>query len=316
MINYCNTGHWSSTDWFVLSEILGRKDVKLYYGSMEEWSAVPAAREFSRTKWDDIKKILRSRILNGLSRRSHVPGFSGGASAGGASARRLFLGLDSSSGFATALLIGLVLIDGQPLSAALLLLGFGLGAAFWKFEFSFTASWRRFLTRGEAGGLLAILMLIAIAAIAVVPVATSWPNFGGSIAPIGVSLIVGAFTFGVGMQLANGCGSGTLYTVGGGSGRMLGDARLFIVGSVLGSLSPADVPAHGRHRSGSGGDYFGPWGGLAVTLAQHRGCRCTHRCGRTQRDATFAPPLNMVIGGIVIALLCVAVFVAAGIRGA
>ena len=73
----------------------------------------------------------------------------------------------------------------QPLSAVLLVLGFGLGAAFLKFEFSFTASWRRFLTRGEAGGLLAILLLIAILAVAVVPVATSWPHFGGSIAPIG-----------------------------------------------------------------------------------------------------------------------------------
>ena len=36
---YCNTGHWAATDWFVLSEILGRKDVKLYSGSMVEWTA-------------------------------------------------------------------------------------------------------------------------------------------------------------------------------------------------------------------------------------------------------------------------------------
>ena len=54
-----------------------------------------------------------------------------------------------------ALLIAFVLIDDQPYSAALLALGFGLGAAFLNFEFSFTASWRRFLVRGEAGGLLA-----------------------------------------------------------------------------------------------------------------------------------------------------------------
>ena len=46
-------------------------------------------------------------------------------------------------------------------------------------------------------------------------------NFGGAIAPLGPSLLIGAFVFGIGMQLANGCGSGTLYTVGGGSGRML-----------------------------------------------------------------------------------------------
>lgn len=59
VITYCNTGHWSSTDWFVLSELLGRKDVTLYYGSMVEWSAAPQRPVSSqRIKWDDIKKFF------------------------------------------------------------------------------------------------------------------------------------------------------------------------------------------------------------------------------------------------------------------
>ena len=70
---------------------------------------------------------------------------------------------------ATAVLIALVLIDGQPASAALLLSGFALGAVFLKAEFSFTASWRRFIARGQADGLLAALLLIAIAATVIVP---------------------------------------------------------------------------------------------------------------------------------------------------
>lgn len=37
-IAYCNTGHWGATDWFVLSEILGQKGVRLYDGSMLEYS--------------------------------------------------------------------------------------------------------------------------------------------------------------------------------------------------------------------------------------------------------------------------------------
>ena len=81
---------------------------------------------------------------------------------------RLFLGLALG---ATAILIALVLLDQQPASAALILGGFGLGVAFLKAEFSFTAAWRRFLTRGEAGGLLGGLIVIAICALAVVPVA-------------------------------------------------------------------------------------------------------------------------------------------------
>src|SRR4051794_5010397 len=112
----------------------------------------------------------------------------------------------------TALLIALVLLDGQPASAALILGGFGLGAAFLKAEFSYTASWRRFLTRGEAGGLIGGLIVVAVAAVVIVPVAALVPKFGGAIAPLGPSLVIGAFTFGIGMQLANGCGSGTLYT--------------------------------------------------------------------------------------------------------
>ncbi len=38
IVTYCNSGHWSATDWFVLSELLHRPDVKLYYGSMIEWT--------------------------------------------------------------------------------------------------------------------------------------------------------------------------------------------------------------------------------------------------------------------------------------
>jgi len=58
-LTYCNTGHWAATDWFVLSELLGRKDVRLYYGSMVDWTS-NASRPLAsaRTKWDDLKKTL------------------------------------------------------------------------------------------------------------------------------------------------------------------------------------------------------------------------------------------------------------------
>ncbi|MGB8095339.1 MAG: YeeE/YedE thiosulfate transporter family protein, partial [Pseudolabrys sp.] len=158
------------------------------------------------------------------------------ASGRGAAVRidRLFLGLALG---ATAILIALVLLDHQPASAALVLGGFGLGIAFLKAEFSYTASWRRFVTRGDASGLLGGLIVIVICALVVVPVAALSPKYGGAIAPLGPSLVIGAFVFGVGMQLANGCGSGTLYTVGGGSGRMLIALLFFVIGSVFGSLS-------------------------------------------------------------------------------
>ena len=38
-IAFCNTGHWAALGWFAKSEILGRKNVKLYDGSMVDWAA-------------------------------------------------------------------------------------------------------------------------------------------------------------------------------------------------------------------------------------------------------------------------------------
>jgi len=59
VVSYCNTGHLAATDWFVLHELLGRKNARLYAGSMVEWSN-NASRPISsaRTKWDDLKKKL------------------------------------------------------------------------------------------------------------------------------------------------------------------------------------------------------------------------------------------------------------------
>ena len=207
-------------------------------------------------------------------------------------------------------LVALVALDGQPASAALVILGFALGVAFLKAEFSFTAAWRRFLAKGEAGGLLAALLLIAVAATVIVPVAALVPGFGGAIAPIGPSLFIGSFAFGVGMQLANACGSGTLYTAGGGSGRMLIALAMFIVGSVLGSLSLPPALALGGIDPVLAKDYFGAWGGLAVTLASIALVAAIIAFIAKRRGANWMPPRSYIVGGLIIGALCVAVFLA------
>lgn len=59
VVSYCNTGHWAATNWFVLHELLGRESITLYDGSMAEWAADASRKvESSRTKWDDLKKVL------------------------------------------------------------------------------------------------------------------------------------------------------------------------------------------------------------------------------------------------------------------
>ena len=190
------------------------------------------------------------------------------------------------------------------------MLGFALGAAFLKAEFSFTAAWRRFLVNGEAGGLIGALLLIAVAAFVIVPVAALVPGFGGAIAPIGPSLVIGAFVFGIGMQLANGCGSGTLYTAGGGSGRMLITLALFIAGSVIGSLHLPAFLALGGIDPILASNYFGPWGGLAVTLASIALAALAIVAVARARGASFRPRPLIVIGAVAIGLLSIGVFLA------
>lgn len=38
VVSFCNTGHWAATNWFALSELAGLDNVKLYPGSMVEYS--------------------------------------------------------------------------------------------------------------------------------------------------------------------------------------------------------------------------------------------------------------------------------------
>ncbi len=57
----------------------------------------------------------------------------------------------------------------------------------------------------------------------------------GSVSPVGLSVLVGAFIFGIGMQLGDGCASGTLYHIGGGDSRGILTLIGFIAGSVIGS---------------------------------------------------------------------------------
>ncbi len=41
-IDFCNTGHFAANGWFVMHELLGNKDAKLYDGSMVEWTMTKA----------------------------------------------------------------------------------------------------------------------------------------------------------------------------------------------------------------------------------------------------------------------------------
>lgn len=150
--------------------------------------------------------------------------------------------------------------------ASLLVAG-ALGWAFVATGFSFTGAFRAWQTNGDGRRLAASLVIPAIAAAVVLPMANLVPGYGAAVVPAGLPVAIGAAIFGVGMQLANGCGSGTLAAAGAGSPRMWIVLPWFCTGGVLGSLV---VPAAMQWPSPPAlglSEPLGPWGGLAATLA-------------------------------------------------
>jgi uncharacterized protein len=122
---------------------------------------------------------------------------------------------------------------------ALFTLGGFLGLSLYHALFGFTTAWRVFISDRRGAGLRAQMLMLAIAVALFFPVLAHGSLFGqpvrGEVGAVGVSVLVGAFLFGVGMQMGGGCASGTLYTVGGGQTRMLVTLAAFIAGSVVGA---------------------------------------------------------------------------------
>jgi uncharacterized membrane protein YedE/YeeE len=155
--------------------------------------------------------------------------------------------------------------------AVLFLIGGLLGATLYHASFGFTGGWRRLVVERRGRAVRAQMLMVAIAAVVFIPLLAQGSVFGqplaGAIAPVGVSVIVGAALFGLGMQLGGGCGSGTLFTVGGGSTRMLVTLAFFIVGALLGTahlpwwLGQPSLPTIGL------GATLGAPVAVAVTLA-------------------------------------------------
>ena len=108
--------------------------------------------------------------------------------------------------------------------ALLFLTGVGFGISLMHAMFGFTGGWRLFIRERKSAGIRAQILLLASSSILFFPlVGGVFPGIHASaaMADVGTSVIVGAFLFGIGMQLGGGCGSGTLFTVGQGQVDML-----------------------------------------------------------------------------------------------
>lgn len=121
--------------------------------------------------------------------------------------------------------------------ALLFLIGGALGMTLYHASFGFTSSWRVFIKERRGRGLRAQMIMLALAVLLFFPALGAGELFGnpvkGNVNPVSMSVMMGAFIFGIGMQLGGGCASGTLYTAGGGSARMLVTLLFFCIGSVI-----------------------------------------------------------------------------------
>lgn len=166
-----------------------------------------------------------------------------------------------------ALMIGVVF---EANTGLLMIVGGLFGVVLYHAAFGFTSAWRVFIKERRGRGLRAQMVMLALAVVLFFPALGAGTLFGrevyGFVAPIGISVLVGAFLFGLGMQLGGGCASGTLFTAGGGNARMVITLIFFIVGSVIGSAHfawwqslPAFQPISLVEVAGSGG-------GIAISL--------------------------------------------------
>jgi uncharacterized membrane protein YedE/YeeE len=96
------------------------------------------------------------------------------------------------------------------------------------------------------------MLMLGTAAVLFAPVLAGAVGLFGSVpepstAPLGFGVVVGAFLFGIGMQVGGACASGTLFAVGSGQSAIALTLAGFVGGSVLGAavwgLFTQDLPA-------------------------------------------------------------------------
>lgn len=119
--------------------------------------------------------------------------------------------------------------------ALLYVVGIGLGVALAGQRFGFTTAWRILVEDKNPSGVFGQLLAFGLAALLCMPLLGHYPELTAALGPPSVSLLVGAFVFGLCMQVADGCGSGVFYKAGMGIPLNTAILPLFAIGSFLGS---------------------------------------------------------------------------------
>ena len=163
----------------------------------------------------------------------------------------------------SGLLSAVVATNGDTWRLPLLVfVGALLGATLFLTDFGFSSAYRRAANDGDFSSFRAHALMFAVASAIMVPLIHAGSLLGQPIygieTPIGVSLVCGALLFGIGMQMAGGCASGTLFLLGSGNLTFLLTLVTFVIGSTLGAAHIGfwhGLPAHAPITVFS----VGPW---------------------------------------------------------
>ena len=168
---------------------------------------------------------------------------------------------------AIAALFGWLLWSVSARQALLLLVGVGLGATLAAARFGFTTGWRGLVEKRDPSGVYGQILLLGLLALLSMPIVAHYAETTAALGPLSVSLLVGAFVFGLCMQVADGCGSGTLYKAGLGVPLNMAILPMFVLGSFAGSAQLNDWLALGELPAVGLVSRWGAGGALAATLA-------------------------------------------------
>ena len=182
--------------------------------------------------------------------------------------------------------------------ALLWALGAALGYTLYRGSFSFAGAFRLALAEGRGAGLRAQMLMLAILVTVMLPAIQAGTLAGapvrGIVFPAGMAVIIGAFIFGIGMQLGGGCASGTLYTAGGGNTRMLLTLIFFVAGATIAAFDSerwSDLPTLSATTLP---ELFGLWpalfGSLAIFLLVALGSRILEQRRHGQIEPIFSAP--------------------------
>jgi hypothetical protein len=145
-----------------------------------------------------------------------------------------------AAAIAAALGLGVIISAHAARTAVLFAIGIAFGATLYHSAFGFTSAYRRMFEQRGTRAVRAQLLMLAAATVLFAPLLATGAWFGrelvGAVAPAGLQVAAGAFLFGIGMQFAGGCGSGSLYVAGAGQLRMAVTLAAFCAGSFWASL--------------------------------------------------------------------------------